>query len=516
MMFEKKEALYLVDHESYLHLKETVTQTGFAYETFDKATGAAQHTGLITYEEMLENPIRNPLACARVMALQEIGLKGEVVSEVALCTLEQIKEARRAYRKEHPEDAHDHSIRFITSDYNELFRIPDGGKVQIDYAGRHFVSPCVYIDDYHTRIAGRVYHICEFAEMMESGGGTVAPEQEVLMPAFKVVNVFDVSQTDGKPLPTIDVNELTGDVAQYDLFFEALTRACPVPIEFEQIENGARGYFHVVENRIAIQEGMSQVQTVKTAIHEMAHQRLHSIGSSAKANPSETRLTRNHKEVEAESVAFTVCQHYGIDTGDYSFAYVAGWSHGKELPELRASLDKIRTTASEMITEIDSHLVNLHREYVWAHLTAADVKHIECIGSEYMPLSRMAEHTFSCEIAGEAMTLKLHLSQHDDGEGFTIHSEGKDIWETMPESELRRLEPVLISAAELHYWTSEVEQAETIQAVKDVARRFMEDETLGLSREQCQRFWTVIEQKEAELTPPSALWPRPTFENAAD
>ena len=265
--------------------------------------------------------------------------------------------------------------------------------------------------------------------IVKNPDGTNAKEtQEVLMPAFKVVNVFDVSQTDGKPLPTIGVNELTGDVAQYDLFFKALTRACPVPIEFEQIENG-----------------------------------------------------------------------------DYSFAYVAGWSHGKELPELRASLDKIRTTASEMITEIDSHLADLHQEYVWAHLTAADVKHIECIGSEYMPLSRMAEHTFSCEIAGEAMTLKLHLSQHDDGEGFTIHSEGKDIWEAMPESELRRLEPVLTSAAELHYWTPEVEQAETIQAVKDAACRFMEDETLGLSREQCQRFWTVIEQKEAEFAPPSAL-----------
>ena len=99
MMSEKKEALYLVDHESYLHLKEAVTQTGFAYETFDKATGAAQHTGLITYEEMLDNPIRNPLACARVMALEEIGLKGEVVSEVALRTLDQIKEARHAYRR---------------------------------------------------------------------------------------------------------------------------------------------------------------------------------------------------------------------------------------------------------------------------------------------------------------------------------------------------------------------------------------------------------------------------------
>ena len=113
MISDKKEELYLVDNESYLHLKET--ETGFAYETFDKATGAAQYTGLITYEDMLENPIRNPLACARVMAIQEIGFKGEVVSGVALRTLDQIKDARRAYRKAHREDPHDHSIRFITS-----------------------------------------------------------------------------------------------------------------------------------------------------------------------------------------------------------------------------------------------------------------------------------------------------------------------------------------------------------------------------------------------------------------
>ena len=325
------------------------------------------------------------------------------------------------------------------------------------------------------------------------------------MPAFKVVNVFDVSQTDGKPLPTLGVNELTGDVAQYEMFFEALKKACPVPIGFEQIAGGAKGYFHTVENRIAIQEGMSQVQTVKTAIHEMTHQKLHSIDPTIKADPLEPKLTRNHKEVEAESVAFTVCQHYGIDTGDYSFAYVAGWSHGKETPELKVSLDKIRKTASEMITEIDEHLAILQKEYAWAHLTADDVKNIECIGSEYMPHSRMAEHTFSCEIVGEPMTLKLTVSQHDDGEGFTIHSEGKDVWDTMPESELRKLEPVLTSTAELHYWTSQIEKAETAEAVKEVSFGFMETENLGLSQEQCQKFWEVVEQKEASLSPPSTL-----------
>ena len=178
MISDKKEALYLVDNESYLHLKEM--ETGFAYETFDKATGAARYTGLITYEDMLENPIRNPLACARVMAIQEIGFKGEVVSGVALRTLDQIKDARRDYRKAHREDTHDHSIRFITSNYDELFRIPDGGKVKIDYPDRSFIAPCEYIDDYHTRIGGEVYHICQFAEILERGDGKASPEPEML------------------------------------------------------------------------------------------------------------------------------------------------------------------------------------------------------------------------------------------------------------------------------------------------------------------------------------------------
>lgn len=139
MISDKKEALYLIDNESYLHLKEM--ETGFAYEAFDKVTGAAQYTGLISYEDMLENPIRNPLACARVMAIQEIGFKGEVVSGVALRTLDQIKDARRAYRKAHRDDPHDHSIRFITSNYDELFRITDGGKVKMDYPDRASLRP---------------------------------------------------------------------------------------------------------------------------------------------------------------------------------------------------------------------------------------------------------------------------------------------------------------------------------------------------------------------------------------
>ncbi len=185
--------------------------------------------------------------------------------------------------------------------------------------------------------------------------------KEIMVPAFKVVNVFDVRSTEGKPIPSIGVNELTGDVRQYEMFFEALKRSCPVPIGFEQIDSGAKGYYHTVDHRIALQEGMSQVQTIKTLIHEMTHQHLHSKDPKEMA-PEEPRLTRNAKEVEAESVAYTVAQHYGIETSDYSFAYIAGWSAGKDTPELKASLDRIRTAADELITGIDTQLQILQKE----------------------------------------------------------------------------------------------------------------------------------------------------------
>ena len=197
--------------------------------------------------------------------------------------------------------------------------------------------------------------------ILDAEGNPVKEIQEVKRPAFKVVNVFDVSQTDGKELPSLGVDELSGDVREYELFFEALKRSCPVPMEFEEIEGSAKGYYHQMEQRIAIREGMSQIQTIKTAIHEMAHQRLHAIDPLDEKSEI-VNQTRSSKEVEAESVAYTVCQHYGIDTSDYSFAYVAGWSHGKDTPELKASLNTIRKTANEMITEIDGHVHEQKKE----------------------------------------------------------------------------------------------------------------------------------------------------------
>ena len=165
----------------------------------------------------------------------------------------------------------------------------------------------------------------------------------------------------GKELPDIAVDELTGDVDRFKDFFAALEQASPVPIGFEKIEGGAHGYYHLEEKRIAIDEGMSDLQTLKTAIHEIAHAKLHDIDLNAPKEEQKPRVDRRTREVEAESVAYTVCQHYGLDTSDYSFGYVAGWSGGKELAELRGSLETIRNTAAEMINAIDGHFAELQK-----------------------------------------------------------------------------------------------------------------------------------------------------------
>ena len=213
-------------------------------------------------------------------------------------------------------------------------------------------------------------------------GKPIIEVQEVTRPAFKVVSVFDVSQTEGREIPSLGVDELSGDVREYEMFFEALKRSCPVPMEFENIEGSAKGYYHQMEQRIAIREGMSQVQTIKTAIHEMAHQRLHAVDPLDEKSEIIDQ-TRSSKEVEAESVAYTVCQHYGIETSDYSFAYVARWSHGKETPELKASLNTIRKTANEMITEIDGHIAEINKEMEQENKVTCYLKITSSMGSEY-------------------------------------------------------------------------------------------------------------------------------------
>lgn len=192
-------------------------------------------------------------------------------------------------------------------------------------------------------------------------GKPVTEEKEITIPAYKVVSVFDVSQTEGRALPDIAVDELTGDIDRYKDFFAALEKTSPVPIGFEKIEGGAHGYYHLEDKRIAIDEGMSQLQTLKTAIHEIAHAKLHDIDLNAPKDEQQPRVDRRTREVEAESVAYTVCQHYGLDTSDYSFGYVAGWSSGRELAELKSSLETIRSAAAEIINSIDANIAELQK-----------------------------------------------------------------------------------------------------------------------------------------------------------
>ena len=197
--------------------------------------------------------------------------------------------------------------------------------------------------------------------VLDREGKTVKEEKEITVPAFKVVTVFDISQTEGKEFPDLSVKPLLADVEQYEDFFAALEKASHVPIAFEQITNGANGYFSLTDKRIAIKEGVSELQAVKTAIHEIAHAKLHDVDLNAPPE-QQNRVDRHTREVQAESVAYTVCQHFGLDTSDYSFGYVAGWSSGKEMTELKASLETIQATAKELITEIEGHFTELQQK----------------------------------------------------------------------------------------------------------------------------------------------------------
>ncbi|MCM1388127.1 MAG: ArdC-like ssDNA-binding domain-containing protein [Bacillus sp. (in: Bacteria)] len=193
-------------------------------------------------------------------------------------------------------------------------------------------------------------------------GKPVIEEQEITIPAFKVVSVFDVSQTEGKELPSIGASELTGNVERYADFFKAAELAAPVPVGFEKIGSGSKGYYSQIDKRIAINEGMSELQNLKTLIHEIAHAKLHDVDLNVPLGEQAERPDRRTREIQAESIAYTVCQYYGLDTSDYSFSYVAQWSSGRELAELKASLEIIRNTVSDLIKDIDKNFAELTKD----------------------------------------------------------------------------------------------------------------------------------------------------------
>ena len=194
--------------------------------------------------------------------------------------------------------------------------------------------------------------------LLDKDGNPQKEEVEITIPAFRAVSVFDLSQTDGKPIPELTAKELLSDVEGYQDMIRAVEAISPVPIELEEIAGDSKGYYDREAKRIAVQENMSESQTLKTMIHEVAHSKLH---SKEVEQDEQMKKDRNTKEVEAESIAYTVCQHFGVDTSDYSFGYIAGWSSGRDTKELRASIDTIRRTASELITGIEEQLQELQR-----------------------------------------------------------------------------------------------------------------------------------------------------------
>ena len=206
------------------------------------------------------------------------------------------------------------------------------------------------------------------APVVDANGNVIMEEKEIEIPMFRPVKVFDVSQTEGKPLPQL-ASPLTGDVQNYEIFMEALRRTSPVPISFKTLEQSMDGFFSVDNQSITLREGMSEVQTICAAVHEITHSLLHNrekerLSAAAGTDQAEKvkPKDRNTQEVEAESVSYAVCQYYGIETGENSLGYIATWSRDRSLPELKASLETIGKTANQLINDIDRHFKEICKE----------------------------------------------------------------------------------------------------------------------------------------------------------
>ena len=224
--------------------------------------------------------------------------------------------------------------------------------------------------------------------MLDADGKVITEEKTIQIPMYKPVTVFDVSQTEGKPLPQL-AHDLSGNVANYDVFMEALRRSSPVPISIEVMGGGMDGYFDLEHQDIAIRKGMSEVQTVSAVIHEMAHALLHNRAKDTEEKTPE--LSRSTEEVQAESISYAVCAYYGIATGDNSFGYIASWSKDKTLPELRESLEVISKTADGLINDIDRHYAEILKERE-AELIAAEpamaMERLYAVDDRYLHVQR--------------------------------------------------------------------------------------------------------------------------------
>ena len=255
------------------------------------------------------------------------------------------------------------------------------------------------------------------APILDADGKAIIEEKEIRIPMFKVVSVFDVSQTSGKPLPQLAA-DLSGNVQQYEVFMEALRRASPVPMEIKPIAHDTDGFFSIKAQSITIRAGMNEVQTVCAAVHEIAHAKLHDYEHMTElADDGETILvpgekSRNTEEVEAESISYAVCQYYGIETGENSFGYIATWSKGKELKELRASLETINKTASELITDIDRHFAEICKErgIDREDLAAAEQPSVEAQEVEKLYMVDNDKY--------------IHVQRSDTGIDYTIYDAG--------------------------------------------------------------------------------------------
>ena len=248
--------------------------------------------------------------------------------------------------------------------------------------------------------------------MLDADGKIITEEKTIQIPMYKPVTVFDVSQTEGKPLPQL-AHDLSGNVANYDVFMEALRRSSPVPISIEVMGGGMDGYFDLEHQDIAIRKGMSEVQTVSAVIHEMAHALLHNRTKDTEEKTPE--LSRSTEEVQAESISYAVCAYYGIATGENSFGYIVSWSKDKTLPELRESLEVISKTADGLISDIDRHYAEILKERE-AELIAAEpamaVERLYTVDKQYLHVQR-TETGVDYTIYDKASMKKLDGGQMD-------------------------------------------------------------------------------------------------------